>query len=1436
MCIRDSNTAPILSWKLSSDVRGVVQKDYRVGVASTAQKAAAGQFDIWDSGLQKSEEQAVTVSAKLTEKTGYYWRVTVSDNKGNQAESEVASFETGFFEDSKWEAKWIELADVKNAAPENYTIDFDFRLIKDNLGFIFAAKDSRNFLMWQINTFEKKFGGSMSFRPHIWTNGSASVISGGEKVLSEELMPKEDYYKQHHMTISVAGNRIVTSVDGTVIDDRTHSAAGYGKIGFRHTTAAGDCDEQGAYDNIVVKDGSGNILFSDNFDSGINSNFDIGTVENGELKVVNATGLQKDSEASAPLYRKSFNVTKKVEKARAYASALGIYELEINGSRVGEDYFNPGWTAYTLNPSPEDNYVMYQTFDVTDYLKNGENVIGAVTGHGWYSGKLFVGGNNRYGTGSKLLCQLEITYTDGSTEIISTDKSWLTNASGPILSDDFQLGETYDARKEIEHWSDAGCDISGWSPASESSYAGRVIAQIGPTVREIARLKPVSIDKRPDGKYIVDFGQNIAGFVCIAAKGNSGDTITLRHGEMLNADGSLYTDNLRSATATDRYTLKGGAKGETYTPRFTFHGFRYAEISGYPGELTEENISAVALSSLQERTGSYETSNEMVNQLQSNIAWGQLDNFISVPTDCPQRDERLGYTGDSQVFVRTAAYNSNVKEFFNKFMLDITSNQRDTGAIADWAPNYVTSGDRMSGSFGNSGWGDAVVTIPWTMYTTYGDKTVITDNYEAMKAWVGYYESKASSGSYIINSSAYGDWLSVNASTPTNLISTGFFAYCSDLLSRMAAVIGEAEDAAYYSELFSKIKADFNKEFVSSDGHVSGNTQTGYLVALKFDLLPTKELREKAAALLVEDIKLHDWHLTTGFIGVSYLNPVLTEMGYGDVAYRLLLQETYPSWLYSVKNGATTIWERWNSYNAETGTFGDVGMNSFNHYSLGSVGEWFYQYSAGIRYDEAQPGYKHTIIKPTIGGGLDYVNASFESEYGTIESNWRYEDSDVLVMEISVPAGTTATVYVPAKTADGITESGVSAAEAEAVEFTRYADGAAVYEIGSGDYVFRSKIDRKVTLKIDDADSSAPVKISVNGGDLTALPYIGEFAVGDDVTVTAYPANDADCSFTYWSGDILSNKETLTVTMDDSKELTAHCRDKGYKSLAQGKQVSVSSNHNSPPTWSKDNLTDGNTTSAGGYSSGTFSSTDQSVSPVWVEIDLGADTDFDRLHLYARRNSVTSSGLAASFPKDYKIEVREDGKTVYKTICEKSGDTLGANGTRVIESETPVTARYIRLSVSRLGDLPTDDSYYRLQLAEIGIYNTKDAGISPSTDYLKALTDYAKSLDSADEALSAAIAAADAVLAKTAAEVAEIESAENMLEDALAKLGDPDDSVLLGDLDDNGVVNVADIVMLKALIMNGKWSPENLKVGDIDKNGSLNVSDMLSVKNIIMSA
>jgi alpha-L-rhamnosidase len=527
--------------------------------------------------------------------------------------------------------------------------------------------------------------------------------------------------------------------------------------------------------------------------------------------------------------------------------------------------------------------------------------------------------------------------------------------------------------------------------------------------------------------------------------------VTIRHAEALNPDGTIYTTNLRFARATDSYVLKGEGE-EVYEPRFTFHGFRYVEVTGYPGEPPLEAITGCVVHSATPPSGSFECSSPMVNKLQSNIVWGQRGNFLSIPTDCPQRDERLGWMGDAQVFVRTASFNMDVSSFFEKWMVDVEDAQSSEGAFPDVAP-LLPGLSLMDLSKGAPAWGDAGVIVPWTVYRTYNDTRIVERHYDAMTRWMDYLR-EANPNLLRKNrmGNNYGDWLSPKGDrTPKDLLATAYWAYDARLMAEMAGAIGREEDSPRYEELFEGIKGAFNTAYVAPDGRIAGDTQTCYVLALHMDLLPP-DLRAAAAGHLLRAIEREDWHLSTGFVGVGYLLPVLTEIGRADVAYRLLNNVSFPSWGYAIKHGATTIWERWDGWTEENG-FQTPNMNSFNHYSLGSVGEWLYRYVAGIDLDPARPGYERIVIRPRPGGGLSWARGEYDSIHGKIISGWRLE-GDRFELKIVIPANATATVYVPASEKSGVVESGTPIEHAAGVEFLRMDDEEVVLAVGSGSYEF----------------------------------------------------------------------------------------------------------------------------------------------------------------------------------------------------------------------------------------------------------------------------------------------------------------------------------------------------------------------------------------------
>ncbi|HEV8369436.1 MAG TPA: glycoside hydrolase family 78 protein [Pyrinomonadaceae bacterium] len=749
---------------------------------------------------------------------------------------------------------------------------------------------------------------------------------------------------------------------------------------------------------------------------------------------------------ATPMLRGTFKIDGSVRLARAYVTSLGLYELHLNGQRVGDEVFTPGWTSYNKR-------LQYQTYDVTSLLRKGDNVAGALLGNGWYRGNIgFSGQKSFYGDRLALLLQLNIQFQDGHQQTVGTNVNWKAT-TGPILMSEIYNGETYDARLEKSGWDSANYDDKDWSGVKIVSHPkDRLISPAGPPVRRIEEITPIKILKTPAGETVADMGQNMVGWIKLKTQGPAGTVITLHHAEVLDKQGNLYTDNLRAAKQTIQYTLKGGSP-ETFEPHFTFQGFRYVSVKGFPGELTPQSLTGVVIHSQMQPASKFETSNPLINKLQRNIIWGQKGNFLDVPTDCPQRDERLGWTGDAQVFARTAAFNMDVAAFYTKWLKDVAADQLETGSVPYVIPDVLSTKGKPAG--GAAGWADVAVIIPWTMYLTYSDKRMLEEQYDSIGKWIEYMHKRAGDDYVWDGDYHFGDWLAFattrpdypGATTGKDLIATAFYAHASDLMQRISHVLGRESEAARYAELFDKIRTAFQREFVTERGRVGEDTQTAYVLALQFDLLP-EPLRPVAAERLARDVRNRK-HLTTGFLGTPYICHVLSRYGYLDEAYLLLNREDYPSWLYPVKQGATTIWERWDGQKPD-GSFQDRGMNSFNHYAYGAVGDWMYQVVAGIEIDPAAPGYKHILIQPQPGGGLTHVRASHASMYGQIISDWQIKD-DQMSLTVEIPPNTRATIRLPKATLDKVTESGRPlTGDAR----TRQESSAVIVEAGSGLYIF----------------------------------------------------------------------------------------------------------------------------------------------------------------------------------------------------------------------------------------------------------------------------------------------------------------------------------------------------------------------------------------------
>ncbi|WP_230860040.1 alpha-L-rhamnosidase [Actinoplanes aureus] len=736
--------------------------------------------------------------------------------------------------------------------------------------------------------------------------------------------------------------------------------------------------------------------------------------------------LDTPGPAEAPLnLRTAFHLSARPVRARLYATARGVYEAALNGTRIGDHELAPGWTEYHQR-------IQYQTYDVTAHLRDGDNVLSAVVADGWWSG--YVGFDARrparhYGDAPQFLAQLVAEFADGSRQVIATGDGW-TESDGPIRSADLMMGQFVDARRHPGEQRPVVVLDSGPGP---------LVAEPDAPIRVTADLPAVEVRAKGDGRYIVDFGQNLVGRIrLIIRHARPGQRIVVRHAEVL-ADGELYTENLRRAAATDTY-VTAGAETEVFEPRFTFHGFRYAEISGYPGKLTGADVSARVLHSDLPWTGRFECSDPVVNQLHANIGWGQRGNFVAVPTDCPQRDERLGWLADAQVFAPTATRNADVSAFFARWLRDVVDGQNTDGAFRDVAP--IIAFDRE----GAPAWGDAGVIIPWLLWRTYGDRRVLERCFDAMVRWVEHIRRHNPDLLWQHRTgNSYGDWLQVDAETPRDVLATAYFARSTEIVAAAADVLGKP--AAEYRALHAAIKDAFRNAYVGDDGSVKGGTQTAYLLALGFGLLPG-DLVDKAAAHLAADIEARGDRLTTGFVGVSLLCPVLSEHGRTDLAYALLHQDEYPSWAYSIRHGATTIWERWDGWTEQHG-FQSAAMNSFNHYSLGSVGDWLYGRVAGIDQTPDSVAHRELLLRPTPGGRLTWAHAEQETVRGRVACGWSIHD-DRLTVTATVPPGCTAVLHIPTTDVGSVRENDVPAAEVPGV---LDADGHTL-RLTSGRYTF----------------------------------------------------------------------------------------------------------------------------------------------------------------------------------------------------------------------------------------------------------------------------------------------------------------------------------------------------------------------------------------------
>lgn len=1032
-----STPQPRLSWNLNSSMPGDKQIAYQIQVASSASNLKANKADVWDSGRVNSDQSILVPynGPALVSGKRYYWRVRSWSKGGdNKPFSATTWWEMGLLSPQDWKAQWIARTDAVlqgdyEARPKwiwsagdnpltkptvgNHQFRFDFQLAETpkSATLRIAAKDT--FAVWMNGeillpkTEIKRFAKPEEMWNYLRTLPVTNLAQGANSLAVEAEIIDPDDSNAPNLAGVIAILRLEMQ-DGSIKrfisngDWKSHDGAAPGNWNAK-------AFDDSAWPSTAI------------------------AAEIGASKL----GTPWPPEPIA-YFRREFRATKPVRSARIYSTALGTYQIRLNGNLVNDDVLAPGWTDYRKR-------IPYQVYDVTSQIKPGANALGAILAGGWYADGL---GwlQSRYNFGQpplRFLAQLQIEYTDGSTESILTDNSW-KSSTGPIVRSDIYNGEYFDANLEQKGWDSPGFADSKWQLASIAlAPQGAIVAQDYQPIRKHETLQPKSVTNPKAGAYVFDLGQNMVGWAKLRVNGKKGTKVQIRFGEVLKPNGELYTDNLRSAEATDTYVLSGDGV-ETFEPHFTFHGFRYVELTGFPGTPTKNAVEGIVVYTSAPFSAQLSTANPMVNQLWNNILWGQRGNFLSVPTDCPQRDERLGWMGDAQVFWRAASFNANLAAFSRKFTTDIRDAQSEAGAYADVSPRVGPTGESVAG------WGDAGIIIPWTAYVQFGDKRILEENWDAMEKWMRYLQS-ANPDFLWLNKRGndYADWLAIGSQTPKDLIATAFWAYDATLMRNMALALGKSSDAEKYEALFGNIRSAFQKRFIKEDGTIGSGSQTSLTLALHVNLVP-QEMRSIVTQKLVDDIQAHQFHLTTGFLGTPYILIELSKSGHSDVAYKLLLQKSYPSWGYMIDHGATTMWERWNGDQM----LGDPGMNSFNHYAYGAVAEWLYRYAAGIDTDSSDPAFRRIVLHPQFNTDLGEINVTYHSAYGAITSHWKAAGNTVS-WTAAIPSNTTALLEFPSVENTKITVAGEDIASNAKFKLVKRESGKATYEAGSGVYDFR---------------------------------------------------------------------------------------------------------------------------------------------------------------------------------------------------------------------------------------------------------------------------------------------------------------------------------------------------------------------------------------------
>jgi len=1042
--------APRFSWTLKSDERGQKQTAYQVVVASTEERLATDVGDLWDSGKVASDRtlQVDYAGRALTSRQRCCWKVRAWDKDGQPSPwSEVAMWRMGLLQPTDWgAARWIAFrAPVEPVLAHNgyhsalaasadtakwVAVDLGTARSIDAVR-LFPTRpydwkpDTPGFLFPVRFKIETALKADFSDAATAVDQTGADVANPGTNAPTYAFDARTARFVRLTVTRLACrdkGNCGFTLAEMQILSGRTNAAQGTAVTAF-------DAIESGGWGKARLTDG----------------------------RVLPEKGNGATS-PPATMLRKEFAVNGAIRRATVSVTGLGTYELRIYGQRVGDHLLAPEWTRASKR-------IQYQTYDITSLLREGANAVGAQLCGGWWSGPLMAMPSvsaPQY----CLLMRMDIERTDGTVQTVVSDGSWQATDSGPIRRAEIYYGETYDATKEQLGWDAPGFSARDWIAAQtlvcpKGAENARLVAQPNEPIRVTQELRPVKMTEPKPGVFVFDMGQNMVGWCRLKADAPAGTPVTVRYAEMLNDDGTLYTANLRGAAQVNAYIWRGGEAA--LEPHFTYHGFRYAEVTGLPQRPAADAVIGRVFHSDAPATGTFSCSDERLTKIMRCVEWTQNANLMSAPTDCPQRTEREGWMGDILAFSQTAIFNRDMAGFFTKWIPDIRDSQADDGRYPDVAPHVA---DPNTGFSGVPAWGDAGTVVPWRMYQNYADTRILEQHFESAKRWVEFIRRNNPNLLWLKNrGNDYGDWLNGDtlildgyprgiSAMPKEVFATAFFAHSAEIVAKMAKVLGRTEDAAAYGALFGSIKAAFNQAYVSDDGRIRGNTQAGYALALNFNLLDDAR-RSQAMAHLLEAIHAYKDHPSTGIHATHRMMIELSNNGRHDEACRLINLRTVPSWGYMVDMDATTIWERWDGYVKGRG-FQNPGMNSFNHWAFGSVGEWIWRDLVGINPDEAQPGFKHFVIRPRPGGGLAWMKGRYDSIRGPIVSEWSLR-SGAFDLTVGVPPNATATVFVPAKDAASVTEGGAFAAHAKGVSFLRMEDGCAVYVVESGRYVFASK-------------------------------------------------------------------------------------------------------------------------------------------------------------------------------------------------------------------------------------------------------------------------------------------------------------------------------------------------------------------------------------------